>query len=386
MQQINEERQRRLLAYRNARRVLVRLLAIPFLFLLGSLFCIYPQHSWSLIGLTNALWHRLMAPFLWPSFFSWHPLPLLCSYLLCMCCFELLYLPLYFYLDYDLKRYHRLPTSSLWTCVLRHCRNQSRLVVKWALLVQVIYLLEACLQEWWFCAFAGLQLLLDIFVAQRQPAAMARTYTLTRLVDGELAQRLHLLMQRLSTSVKGIYIVTRPGTKMAPTAFVIGWGWTRTICIAHTTLERFSLDEIEVIMAHELSHHIHADIWRHFLVRTGVRTMLYFLLSMLLVDLVNVPIYFFSGTTDSATMPFLLSFFVLSWLLTRIIMNRYSRYTEYRADEFALSRTGKYQAFKTTMVKLANINTLLAHDDSYSSHPSIVSRIQHADEFAARGV
>ncbi|WP_151755880.1 hypothetical protein [Dictyobacter vulcani] len=64
MQQINVGRQQRLRIYRDARRTLVCLFAIPFLLVIGSLFCIYPGHALSLIGLTNALWHRSMIPFL----------------------------------------------------------------------------------------------------------------------------------------------------------------------------------------------------------------------------------------------------------------------------------------------------------------------------------
>ncbi|GER87936.1 hypothetical protein KDW_20980 [Dictyobacter vulcani] len=252
--------------------------------------------------------------------------------------------------------------------------------------MQLIYLLEASLQMWWVCVFAALQLLVDIFIAQRKPATLSHTYTMTRLEDGELVQRLQLLMQRLSTSVTGIYILAKPGARIAPNAFVIGWGRTRSICIAHTMLERFSPDEIEVILAHELAHYVHADAWKYVFARTGVRMMVYSLLALLLGDLTDIPVYLFDGVSDSATMPFLLSFFVLSWLLTGIIMNRYSRLTEYRADEFALRQTGKHLAFKSTMVKLANINEILAHKDGYSSHPSIMSRIQHAEEFATRSI
>ncbi|GCE18827.1 M48 family metallopeptidase [Dictyobacter kobayashii] len=384
MQQINVERQQRLRAYRAARSTLVRLLGLPFAILLGSLVCIDPVHSISLIGLVASLWHRCMALFAWQPISNWYPVPVLLSYLLCMFCLEIIYLPLYCYIDYGLKRYHRIPTFSLRTCIWRHCRAQGRLVVKWAVLVQVIYVLCAELQEWWWCGFVCFQLLLDICWEQYKPHILARAYTLTPLADGELKQRLQLLMRRLSTSVRGIYILKKPGVKVAPNAFVIGWGWTRRIGIVHTMLERFSLDEIEVILAHELAHHIHFDIWRRILARAGVRTIAYYLIAMLMLGLVDIPIYLFDGLSDSATVPFILSLFVLSWLLTTTIINSYSRTMEYRADEFALRTTGLHMAFKSAMVRLANINEILAHEDSNSSHPSIVSRIRHAEEFAAR--
>ncbi|GLV58226.1 Ste24 endopeptidase [Dictyobacter sp. S3.2.2.5] len=384
MQQINAERQQRLRSYHAARGTLVRLLGLPLAFLLGSLICIDPVHSISLVGLVISLWHRCIGLLLWQPVINWYPVPIFLSYLLCMLCLEAIYLPLYSYIDCGLKRYHRLPAFSWRACFLRHCRIQGQLVVKWAVMVQVIYLLYATLQDWWWCGFVCFQLLLDICWEQCKPFILARTYTLTPLADGEVKQRLQQLMQRLSTSVRGIYILTRPGSKVAPNAFVVGWGWTRRIGIVHTMLERFSLDEIEVIVAHELAHHISFDIWKRIFARSGVRLATYYLIAMLMLGLVDIPIYLFDGFSDSATVPFLLCLCVLSWLITTSIMNSYSRSMEYRADEFALRTTGLHQAFKSAMVRLANINEILAHEDSHSSHPSIVSRIRHAEECAAR--
>ncbi|WP_201363060.1 M48 family metalloprotease [Dictyobacter formicarum] len=384
MQQINAERQKRLCSYRAARGTLVRLLGLPFTILLCSLICVDPVHSVSLVGFFVSLWHHCMWLFLWQPVTDWYPVPILLSYLLCMLCLEAIYLPLYSYIDYGLKRYHRLPTFPLRTCLLRHCRAQGKLVVKWAVLVQIIYLMYATLQEWWWCGFVCFQLLLDIGWEQCKPFILSRTYTLTPLVDGELKQRLQNLMRRLSTSVRGIYVLTKPGAKVAPNAFVVGWGWTRQISIVHTMLERFSLDEIEVILAHELAHHVYFDIWKRLFARAGIRVIAYYLIAMLMLGLVDIPIYLFDGFSDSTTVPFLLSLFVLSWLVTTSIMNSYSRMMEHRADEFALRTTDLHQAFKSAMVRLANINEILAHEDSNSSHPSIVSRIRHAEEWAAR--
>src|SRR5207253_4759836 len=44
-------------------------------------------------------------------------------------------------------------------------------------------------------------------------------------------------------------------------AAVVGWGNTRRIIVSDTLLENFSGEEIEVIMAHELCHHVKNHIW-----------------------------------------------------------------------------------------------------------------------------
>ena len=39
-------------------------------------------------------------------------------------------------------------------------------------------------------------------------------------------------------------------------------GRTRRILLSDTLLADYSEDEIEVILAHELAHHVHRDMWR----------------------------------------------------------------------------------------------------------------------------
>ena len=44
-------------------------------------------------------------------------------------------------------------------------------------------------------------------------------------------------------------------------AALAGIGRTRRILIADTMLGQYSDDEIEVVLAHELAHHVYRDIW-----------------------------------------------------------------------------------------------------------------------------
>ena len=50
-------------------------------------------------------------------------------------------------------------------------------------------------------------------------------------------------------------------TKKANAALA-GMGRTRRILLSDTLLADYSDDEIEVVLAHELSHHVHHDLWR----------------------------------------------------------------------------------------------------------------------------
>jgi Zn-dependent protease with chaperone function len=65
----------------------------------------------------------------------------------------------------------------------------------------------------------------------------------------------------------------------------------------------------------------------------------------------------------------------------------YSRYQEYQADEFALRTTRKVQAFKNAITRLTNLRSRAAtsaQNARHSTHPTLVKRLQHANEFPAR--
>ena len=45
-------------------------------------------------------------------------------------------------------------------------------------------------------------------------------------------------------------------------AALAGLGGTRRILVSDTMLAEYSDEEIEVVLAHELAHHVHGDIWK----------------------------------------------------------------------------------------------------------------------------
>ena len=60
-------------------------------------------------------------------------------------------------------------------------------------------------------------------------------------------------------------------TKKANAALA-GFGRTRRILVSDTLLSNYSDDEIEVILAHELAHQVHHDIWRGIVVQALIVT------------------------------------------------------------------------------------------------------------------
>jgi len=158
--------------------------------------------------------------------------------------------------------------------------------------------------------------------------------------------------------------------------------------VGDTMIDRYTPDEIEVVLAHELGHHVHHDIWKLIISQSVLTLAGLYLVNVALhwaVDAQN----FYLSLADPATIPFLLVLTALFGLIVMPVGNSLSRAIEYQADEYALQSTRMVEPFKSAMTRLANQNLadiepspiieILFHD-----HPSIGKRLRHADAFARR--
>jgi STE24 endopeptidase len=174
----------------------------------------------------------------------------------------------------------------------------------------------------------------------------------------------------------------------AANAALMGLGNTRRIVLGDTMLDRYTTDEIEVVLAHELGHHVHQDIWKLIASQSLITLGGLFLANLVLHGVVDV-LHRYQGLTDPATLPFFFLLVGIFGLLVMPLSNGYSRRIEYRADEYALTTTHNIEAFKSAMIRLANQNLSDIEPSPlievlFYSHPSIKKRLQHADDFAVR--
>jgi len=59
-------------------------------------------------------------------------------------------------------------------------------------------------------------------------------------------------------------------------AFFTGVGNTKRIVLADTLLEEFTPDEVEVVLAHELAHQVHRDLWKFIGLQSPVTLVLFY--------------------------------------------------------------------------------------------------------------
>ena len=139
-----------------------------------------------------------------------------------------------------------------------------------ALLVVIYLFLDAFPGTWWLLAFA-LVVLVSVILTRLAPVLILPLFfKIVPLSDTELRERLLRLAERSQTKIKDVFQINFSSKTSAGNAMLTGWGGTRRIILSDTMLQRYTPDEIEVVMAHELGHHRNGDIPRLIVVQSAL--------------------------------------------------------------------------------------------------------------------
>jgi heat shock protein HtpX len=178
----------------------------------------------------------------------------------------------------------------------------------------------------------------------------------------------------------------------APNAFATGWDKNNSLVAVSTgLLEMMEREEIEGVLAHEISHVKNGDMVTMTLMQGVLNTFVIFI-SRILASMIARDR---EGNTNQG-MYFMISMaleMVFSLFATAILM-WYSRHREYKADEGAVDLSGA-QGIYYALAKLGQIpREQLALNDDYkafgivgflgsffASHPPIEARLEHIKEY-----
>ena len=211
-------------------------------------------------------------------------------------------------------------------------------------------------------------------------------YKFEPLQNEELKGRLVRLGERAGTRVRGVYKWNLSEKSKKANAALTGLGNTRRIILADTLLEKYSADEIEAVLAHELGHHVHKHILKSIAVQAGV-TLVGFWAANWALHYAVERWHLFDSMSDFANLPLLvLLSTVLSFLLLPAL-NAFSRYNERQADRYAFQSIASVQPFISSMNKLAEQNLAERTPSTcvewfFHSHPAISRRVAAAEAWA----
>jgi STE24 endopeptidase len=243
-------------------------------------------------------------------------------------------------------------------------------------------------QWWWISAVVFATAMIGL--AQLAPVVLLPIFYKFKPLDRPaLVDRLMTLATRARTDIVGVFEwVLSDHTKKANAALA-GMGKTRRILLSDTLLADYSEDEIEVILAHELAHHVHRDLWRGIAVQAAALFAGFYLIDLVL-RAVGEPLAL-RGMSDPAALPLMLLVGGVWSFMLMPVGNALSRAQERAADRYALTTTRNVDAFVTAMKRLAQQNLAEEYPSPlvrwlFYSHPPIRERIDAARAFAREGI
>lgn len=294
--------------------------------------------------------------------------------------------PIAFYQGYLLEHRYGLSTQSAGRWLSDQLKGVAvGLVLATAATSVVFAALRNAPDSWWWIS-ALVFALATIGLAQLAPVLLLPIfYTFKPLDRPALVARLMALATRARTDVVGVFEWVLSGHTRKANAALAGMGKTRRILLSDTLLSDYSEDEIEVILAHELAHHVHRDLWRGIAMQAVVLVGGFYVADVVLRA--AAPAVGLRGISDSAALPLLMLIGGAWSFLALPLANAVSRAQERAADRYALTTTRNVDAFVTAMKRLAQQNLAEEYPSPivrwlFYSHPPIRERIDAARAFS----
>lgn len=341
-------------------------------FVLNAVLLIYLLTSQSTFRIRD--FAQNLTPHGWPS------LTVLIYFVVVGTIFTVIQLPLDFFSGYFLEHRFGLSRQSLSSWVYDQVKGLLLGAGIGLIGVEIVYgLMRYQPDRWWIFASIIFAALFVVLANLAPVLLLPLFFKFTPVENAELRQRVDRLAQRARTQIRGLFEWSLGEKTRKANAAVVGWGRTRRIIVSDTLLQNFSAEEIEVIMAHELCHHVKAHIWWGIAVQSVLTFASFFAIDRVLHRFAGP----FRGLSDVANFPVIALSGVAISVLMLPVVNGFSRWLEREADIYALEITGDALAFVSSMEKLGDLNMANKTPNKiieffFYSHPSIEKRIKLA--------
>ncbi|MBX9789359.1 MAG: M48 family metallopeptidase [Pirellulales bacterium] len=300
---------------------------------------------------------------------------------------ELVSFPLSFYDGHIVEHRFGFSTLTLVGWLKRHLLSFALAAgLGLAMFVGLFWIIWLCGAWWWLIA-AGAFFVVSVLLSQLVPVLVVPLfYKVDRLELPALSERLARLTAGTGLSIEGVYRLKLSDETTKANAMLAGLGHTRRVLLGDTLLDSFTLDELEVIFAHEIGHHVHRHIPK--MLATGVLYSAagFWCCDRLLAWWVTAHYGRFDyATLPVAALPLLMFSLTAFFLLLAPLQNAISRRYERQCDRYALARTGLREAYLSAFRKLERLNK--GDPDPHPleviwlhSHPPIAERLAMALE------
>lgn len=299
--------------------------------------------------------------------------------------YALLNFPLNFYQSFVLEHKFGLTKQGISGWLADQAKSAAlSYAISLIMLVSFYFILNKAPYGWWIIV-SLVWIFFSLVLAKILPIVIIPIFfKYKKLTDEALRQKIMNLAQKMRVKIIDVFEIDFSKKTLKANAAFVGVGNTRRVILADTLKDKYTPEEIEVVLAHEFAHYSLKHLVKLVVFNSAVTFGLFYIIfktSGYFIGLFALP-----GLSDVAALPLVLLYFIIFGVITQPLSAYLSRIFERQADKLALEITGLKDEFISTMDKLANQNLADRRPHPlvkmfFFDHPPIDERIDMAKSF-----
>ncbi|MDD5465978.1 MAG: M48 family metallopeptidase [Candidatus Omnitrophica bacterium] len=297
--------------------------------------------------------------------------------------YYVLNLPLNFYTGFILEHKFNLTKQKAGAWWIDQLKSAVLGYIILLILVVSFYWVLGKFIHWWL-VISVFWIFFSVVLARLTPILIIPLFFKYKKLDDELLrQRIFNLAAKMRVKLLDVFEIDFSKKTLKANAAFTGMGKTRRVLLADTLRDKYSHDEIEVILAHEFAHYRLGHIIKLIIVNSLATLGLFYLVFR--TSIPALAVFKLHSLAQLAGLPLVFLYFILFGIITQPLEAFISRRFEREADNLALKATGAKEAFISLMEKLANQNLADRNPHPlikffFFTHPPIDERIKLAEK------
>jgi len=297
--------------------------------------------------------------------------------------YYLLSLPLNFYSSFILEHRFNLTKQRVSAWWMDQLKSAGLAYIILLILVLSFYWILGNFSRWWLAA-SVFWIFFSVVLAKLTPVLIIPLFFKYKKIDDEiLRQKIFDLAAKMRIKLLDVFQIDFSKKTLKANAAFTGMGKTKRVLLADTLKDKYTHDEIEVILAHEFAHYRLGHMLKLVIVNSLVILATFYLIfrtSSYVLGIFNL-----DYLTRLASLPLIFLYFIFFGMITQPLEAFISRCFERQADSLALKVTANKTAFISLMEKLAaqNLADRSPHPVIkffFFTHPPIDERIELAKD------
>ena len=202
----------------------------------------------------------------------------------------------------------------------------------------------------------------------------------TPLEEGELRQTIMDYAKKVNFSLQNLFVMDGSKRSSKSNAFFTGFGKRKRIALFDTLIEKHTVKELLLVLAHEIGHYKKKHIIKSMVISIFHMGIMFYLLSIFLNHKGLFDAFYMQDMSIYTGLIFFGMLYSPVEMILSIFMQIFSRKNEYEADSYAAETTKDSQSMIDALKKLSvdNLSNLTPHPFyvflNYS-HPPVLQRI-----------